>query len=523
MVSSLTVTGKTTTGKNFTVVIDAGHGGHDTGAVGNGELEKNINLKVAKQLESIIKKKMKEAKVIMTRDDDTYLTLQQRADKANKAKGDLFISIHTNSVDANNKNRKSIAGSSVYTLGLHKDEDNLQVAMRENAVIEFENDYEQKYSGFDPQKDESYIIFEMAQKKNLSQSIKLAENIQRELVGIGRKDRGVHQAGFWVLWATSMPSVLVELDFICNPESAKYIASDKGAKEMAEAIYNAVERYEASMNAATATRVAVPTEPLAEEPVIQISEKEEQPLAMTKNTKSTQSNRKKNKDKKKDNKKEERETKESDREDVNIIIEEPVETEAIAVANTRRESRSHVADNHTSSQKKSTSTRRKRRSNESKKISTNTNYETDFIAVANTKRSTTVGQSTGEDQQLTASNSKKENKKNEKKKSTKEKPKKEKKEKNSVKRERKSNHNAKVNKIVTVYKIQVLASDDLLNSNNARFCGLSPISTYKEDNKYKYYYGESTDLREIEAMLTDVKEKRPDAFIVASKNSIQTK
>ena len=137
--------------KPFTVVIDAGHGGKDVGATDNGVMEKNINLKVARQLESILKKKMKDAKVVLTRDDDRYLTLQERADVANKAKGDLFISIHTNSVDKKNKNRRNIAGSSVYTLGLHKDEDNLQVAMRENSVIELENDYEQKYSGFDPQ------------------------------------------------------------------------------------------------------------------------------------------------------------------------------------------------------------------------------------------------------------------------------------------------------------------------------------------------------------------------------------
>ena len=521
---SMETMAKTQSGKNFTVVIDAGHGGHDTGAVGNGELEKHINLKVAKQLESLIKKKMKDTKVVMTRDDDTFLTLQQRADKANKAKGDLFISIHTNSVDASNKNRKSIAGSSVYTLGLHKDENNLQVAMRENSVIEFENNYEQKYSGFDPQKDESYIIFEMAQKKNLSQSIKLAENIQKELVGIGRQDRGVHQAGFWVLWATSMPAVLVELDFICNPESAKYIASDKGSKEMAEAIFNAVERYEAYLNGAMQANVA--TEKEVEVPAEELAVKEEVAVSTIRTGKSTQANRKKNKEEKKEkeNKKENQKQVQSQPEPEILIAEEVIVPEEVAVASTRRQERQHVSNNQptASVQKKTNSSRRKRRSNESKQISLNTDYETDFIAVGSGRKSTTIGQSSKEDTELLASNSKKENNKKEKKKSTKEKPKKEKKEKKSVKRERVSTHNAKVNKIVTVYKIQVLASEDLLNSNNSRFCGLTPISTYKEDNKYKYYYGESTDLGEIEVMLADVKQKIPDAFIVASKKSIQT-
>ena len=158
--------------KSFTVVIDAGHGGKDIGAADNGAKEKDINLGVALQLEKLLKKKLKEIKVVMTRDDDTYLTLQQRADVANKAKGDLFVSIHTNSVDKKNKNRKTVAGSSVYALGLHKDDNNMRVARRENSVIELESNYEQKYSGFDPNKDESYIIFEMAQKKNLSKKNK---------------------------------------------------------------------------------------------------------------------------------------------------------------------------------------------------------------------------------------------------------------------------------------------------------------------------------------------------------------
>ena len=237
------VEGKTENNKEFTVILDAGHGGKDIGATDNGVKEKDINLKVAKYLESLIKKKMKNTKVVMTRNDDSYLTLQQRADKANKSKGDIFISIHTNSVDKRNRNRKNIAGSSVYTLGLNKDENNLDVAMRENSVIELEQDYERKYSGFDPQRDESYIIFEMAQKQNLAQSIRFAESVEKELVKAGREDRGVHQAGFWVLWATSMPAVLVELDFMCNPTQEAFLDSENGRRLCADAIYNALVEY----------------------------------------------------------------------------------------------------------------------------------------------------------------------------------------------------------------------------------------------------------------------------------------
>lgn len=229
----------------FTLVLDAGHGGKDVGAVDNGACEKDINLGVAKRVAEKVKKNLKGVKVVMTRDDDTFISLQQRAEIANSAKADLFISIHTNSVDKSNKNRRSVAGASVYALGLHKDDSNMSVAQRENSVIELEGkDYQQKYSGFDPQKDESYIIFEMAQKKNLAQSIRFADDVQKNLVShAGRKNRGVHQAGFWVLWATAMPAVLVELDFICNPESAEYMTSKKGEEELAEAIFQAIRQY----------------------------------------------------------------------------------------------------------------------------------------------------------------------------------------------------------------------------------------------------------------------------------------
>lgn len=230
---------------DFVVVIDPGHGGRDHGAIDNDAREKDINLAVATRLGELIEKKMKDTDVVFTRDDDTFISLQGRADVANKAKGNLFISIHTNSVDAKNKNRANVAGASVYTLGNHKDDANMGVARRENAVIELENGYQQKYSGFDPNKDESYIIFEMAQKNNVSQSNRFAKMVQQNLVKIaGRKDRGVHQAGFWVLWSTSMPSVLIELDFICNPESAKFMTSKEGVDKLADAIFQAVKIYE---------------------------------------------------------------------------------------------------------------------------------------------------------------------------------------------------------------------------------------------------------------------------------------
>ncbi|MDE6480776.1 MAG: N-acetylmuramoyl-L-alanine amidase [Muribaculaceae bacterium] len=228
----------------ITIVLDPGHGGKDFGACENGAKEKEINLAVAKKLRDLINKELKDVNVVMTRSTDIYLTLQERADVANDADGDLFMSIHVNSVDKKSQGRQSVKGSSVYVLGLHKDQDNKKVAMRENSVIELESDYKEKYSGFDPSKDESYIIFEMAQKRNLGESIRVAGDAQNALVNMaGRANRGVRQAGFWVLWATSMPAVLVELDFICNPQSVKYMTSEAGEDELAKSLLCAIKKF----------------------------------------------------------------------------------------------------------------------------------------------------------------------------------------------------------------------------------------------------------------------------------------
>ena len=235
--------------KDFVVVIDAGHGGKDGGAVGTFAKEKDITLNVAKLLGSKISNECENIKVVYTRDTDKYLTLQQRANIANRAKGDLFISIHVNSVDLNSPGRTNVAGSSVFTLGLHKTKDNLDVAMRENSVIKMEDNYTTVYSGFDPNSAESYIIFEMNQNKHMLKSINLASSIQNELTtNAGREDKGVRQAGFWVLWATNMPSVLVELDFICNPTQEKFLSSTDGQEQLANSIFNAFVKHVSNDN-----------------------------------------------------------------------------------------------------------------------------------------------------------------------------------------------------------------------------------------------------------------------------------
>lgn len=244
VLTAITTIGLTAAERQFCIVIDAGHGGHDHGAVGEIVNEKSINLAVGQRLGKLIEKRMPDAKVIFTRNNDNFVTLQGRCDIANRSKGDIFVSIHTNSVDAKNPNRTKVCGASVYTLGLNRASTNLDVAMRENSVMKLEDDYSTTYCDFDPTSAESYIMFEMAQNAHIDQSIRLADEIQRELITTaGRRDKGVRQAPFWVLVRTSMPAVLVELDFICNPESERFLASDKGRDDLAQAIYNGIATY----------------------------------------------------------------------------------------------------------------------------------------------------------------------------------------------------------------------------------------------------------------------------------------
>lgn len=230
--------------KDFVIVIDPGHGGKDAGALGMRTNEKSINLKVALKLKKLLEKEMDDVNVHMTRDTDQFIKLQKRADFANRKHADIFISIHANSISSKSPAHRRINGASVYTLGLDRSNTNLSVAMRENEVMKLEPDYSTTYEGFDPSSTESYIAFEMMQHKNMDQSIALAEAVQNQLVRTaGRKNNGVRQAPFWVLVRTSMPSILVELDFICNPTMESFMASESGSAKLATAICNGVKRY----------------------------------------------------------------------------------------------------------------------------------------------------------------------------------------------------------------------------------------------------------------------------------------
>lgn len=226
--------------KDFVVVIDPGHGGNDPGAIGKISKEKDINLKVALRLATLIRNNCQDVNVIFTRNKDVFISLNRRAEIANNAKADLFISIHTNALAKNN----TVKGASTWTLGLARSEANLNVAKRENAVILYEDDYQTRYAGFDPNSSESYIIFEFMQDQYMSQSVHFASLIQQHFKTTCRRiDRGVHQAGFLVLKASAMPSVLVELGFISTPEEERYLNSQEGADNLARGIYRAFCQY----------------------------------------------------------------------------------------------------------------------------------------------------------------------------------------------------------------------------------------------------------------------------------------
>lgn len=230
--------------EKFTVVIDPGHGGKDPGAKGALINEKVINLAVALELGEMITSNYDDVNVIYTRKTDRFVELNERANIANRNKADLFISIHANSLKKGN----TVQGTETYTLGLAKTEENLEVAMLENSVILLEDNYLQRYGGFDPNSTESYIIFEFMQNKHMEQSVLFASEIQKAFSSVNRVNRGVRQAGFLVLKATSMPSVLIELGFISNRDEERYMRSAEGQKQLATSIYKAFSKYKKEYN-----------------------------------------------------------------------------------------------------------------------------------------------------------------------------------------------------------------------------------------------------------------------------------
>jgi len=223
----------------FTVTIDAGHGGKDPGAIGSFAKEKNINLGVALKVGQLIESKYSDVKVVFTRKTDVFIPLEERATIANNAHSNLFLCIHTNSSPS------SVAsGAETYTLGLAKTPANMNVARRENSVILLEDNYKQRYQGFNPNSTDSYIMFEYMQDKYIDRSVQFASDVQAQFSATAkRSDRGVRQAGFWVLHRTAMPAVLVEVGYISNHNEEEFLSSPEGQQRLAESIVAAFGKF----------------------------------------------------------------------------------------------------------------------------------------------------------------------------------------------------------------------------------------------------------------------------------------
>ena len=226
--------------KRFTLVIDAGHGGHDTGAKGDFSYEKNINLNVALAFGRYVERYCPDVKVVYTRKTDVFVPLHKRASIANKNKADVFISIHTNALP----NGHIARGLETYTMGMRRSDEKLSAAKRENSVIMIEEDYKEHYEGYDPNSPESTIMFEFMHDKNMSRSVELAKYVQSSVCSIAkRQNKGVKQDVFLVLRETSMPACLIELGFITTPDEEKFLNNKSNIDKMARGIYEAFAKY----------------------------------------------------------------------------------------------------------------------------------------------------------------------------------------------------------------------------------------------------------------------------------------
>lgn len=549
--------------KKFVVVIDAGHGGHDTGALENGIKEKDINLAVALKLGALIEKKLKDTEVIYTRDNDRFITLQGRANVANNAHADLFISIHCNSVDRNNKNRTNVVGATTFVLGPHKDSENLAVAKRENAVVELDADDKAHFSSFDESQIESAIIFEMGQKQARSNSVRLASDIQREMEKMGRVSRSVQTAGFYVLWSTAMPSVLVELDFLCNPTEAQYLGSTEGQNQLAEAIFNAVKNYESFYRKSIGDEDSAATRPREtpkkETKTQTVAQNTPKPAINNdsgkKETKNDSKDSKKDKNSKtKDNKEKDKKQGKDNKKPAAPATESGVDDDLYArVAKYNEEgyasgssassssstpdysSNSYVKDSpkeiqlssdsekqySTTRHRNSSSTADRNRNNGSHRRRSSSARRNETAQVNNSSISTESVAETDsrnvDDQKDKNSDNNKNNKKD-KGKSTSKKDKKNKQESSKPARREKDKTTKKKavkhNSNNVKYQILLFVSDDELKSSDSTFKGLGPVQITKENNKYNYIYGESPDRKVMEALLDELSERFPEARVI---------
>lgn len=540
--------------RNFTLVIDAGHGGHDAGAVGAYSKEKDINLRVALAFGKLVEENCHNVKVVYTRKTDVFIPLQRRADIANNNKADLFISVHTNALPAG----RLAYGSETYTLGMARANANLAVAKRENAVITLENDYKTTYQGFDPNKAESYVIFEFMQDKYMKQSVDLASCIQKQYVSTGRPNKGVHQAGFLVLRNTSMPSVLIELGFITTPAEETYLNSQQGVMELSRSIYNGFLAYlrmhekgvhDIPENLPTRMTADLPkpkvSEPLAEPSNFNNSEAAVVPVATVPTTRivetpndndvaliSRRSNNAKHSTAKHATPKAEpkREVEAKVKAPTNHAKEKSKPQENTTKTKEAAQSKNTLTkgketpkskDVASTSKVQGNTTRAKEASN-TKKEQANSSKPTSKESTPNSKskdapkeiksKATTTNKSKNKVENNSKTSLSKTSKKNE---TTLAKGKTQQRtndKTNETKKASKTSAKQKVN-----YRIQVGAGKTEISTTDAQFKGLS-ISRVKEGTLYKYYYGSYTSYADAQKALRTVKTKLSSAYVVATVN-----
>lgn len=446
----------------FTLVIDAGHGGNDAGAIGKISKEKNINLNVALSFGRYVEANCPDVRVIYTRKTDVFIPLHERANIANRNKADLFISIHTNALPKGRIAR----GLETYTLGMNRAADNFDVAKRENSVILIEKDYKQRYEGFDPRSSESYIMFEFMQDRNMEQSVVLAKAVQqRTCAAAGRPNKGVKQAGFLVLRETSMPSCLIELGFITTPDEERYLNTKSGIDALGKGIYQAFLDYKKKYDKSSAVQIKASPAPAAKPEKSRRTSNAAPTTSVKTKTPAEQVQKTENKRDKRNSKSIIRELTDAR----NGVSTEKPEEKVVAKPDAPEKADKDVA------------------------------VAPEVVAVAENKaapipekpvtRSTEIPAATPEPIAQPAETA------------------------------------VAVSEAIDsapVFKVQILASSSNLPANDRQLKGRTDVSCYQENGLYKYTVGSSTDYNEIFRLRKSLLENFPEAFIVAFKDGQRT-
>ena len=489
--------------KSFTLVIDAGHGGHDAGAKGAFSMEKNINLAVALEFGRLVKKHCSDVKVIFTRDSDFFVPLMERANIANRAKADLFISVHTNALPKGAVAR----GFEVYTLGMHRAKDNLDVAMRENSVISMEKGYKQTYAGFNPNSSENYIMFEFMQGANMERSVDLARMIQETVVkNTGRADKGVHQAGFLVLRETSMPSCLIELGFISTPDEEEDLNKEDVQNDIARNIYRAFVDYKKKYGSQQSANYRREDDPIKAPSLNTKSTGKEgvqKTAAKTSTAKTSAAKSAAEKDAKTSAAKD---TNQKTSTRVKTVIEE----DKTAVINPPSIAKSAVQKSAATAKRDTTVVQKQQP--QTKNSTSAANRQQKKPADDTQQKKSSTGSVQNNAQQIKSSTGSVQNNAQQKKTS-------------AVSAQSSTQQSKSSNKVVNgkpVFKVQILAAATKLDKSDKQLKGTADADFFVENGMYKYTIGSSADYSEIYQLRKSVLDKFPEAFIIAFKDGKKT-